>query len=116
MIGPISRVDLRPPGLSSPVLAPTASPQAVNLQSGSAITGGGITAAPDFSSLLGEAIAGVARKLQHAETVAVAGIKGQASTQDVVENVMAAEHTLQAAIAVRDKVVSAYLEISRMAI
>ena len=36
--------------------------------------------------------------------------------QQVVEAVMAAEQTLQSAIAIRDKVVSAYLEISRMAI
>ena len=36
--------------------------------------------------------------------------------QQVVEAVMSAEQTLQAAIAIRDKVVTAYLEISRMAI
>jgi flagellar hook-basal body complex protein FliE len=36
--------------------------------------------------------------------------------QQVVEAVMAAEQALQSAIAVRDKVVSAYLEISRMQI
>jgi flagellar hook-basal body complex protein FliE len=34
----------------------------------------------------------------------------------VVEAVMTAEQTLQGAIAVRDKVVAAYLELSRMQI
>jgi flagellar hook-basal body complex protein FliE len=34
----------------------------------------------------------------------------------VVEAVMAAEQTLQTSVAIRDKVVSAYLEISRMSI
>ncbi|VAV89068.1 Flagellar hook-basal body complex protein FliE [hydrothermal vent metagenome] len=50
------------------------------------------------------------------EMTAIAGIKGQASVQQVVEQVMAAERTLQSTIAVRDKVVAAYQEISRMAI
>jgi flagellar hook-basal body complex protein FliE len=36
--------------------------------------------------------------------------------QTVVERVMAAERTLQAALAVRDKAVSSYLEVSRMQI
>ncbi len=71
---------------------------------------------PDFANLLGEAIAGVAQKLRGAEAVSIAGIRGMASTQEIVEKVMAAEQSLQAAIAVRDKVVSAYTEISRMAI
>jgi flagellar hook-basal body complex protein FliE len=36
--------------------------------------------------------------------------------QQVVEAVMAAEQTLQSSIAIRDKVVAAYLEVSRMQI
>jgi flagellar hook-basal body complex protein FliE len=70
----------------------------------------------DFSSMLGGAIADVAQQLKKAESVSIAGIKGMASTQDVVEQVMQAEQVLQASIAVRDKVVAAYLEISRMQI
>ena len=52
---------------------------------------------------------------RNAETTSVAGIQGSASVQQVVEAVMSAEQTLQAAVAIRDKVVAAYLEISRMA-
>jgi flagellar hook-basal body complex protein FliE len=70
----------------------------------------------DFSSMLGGAIADVAQQLRKAEAVSIAGMKGMASTQDVVEQVMQAEQVLQASIAVRDKVVAAYLEISRMQI
>lgn len=73
-------------------------------------TGGG------FAQLLGDAIAGVAQQLRKAESVSVAGIKGTASTQEVVEQVMIAEQLLQTSIAIRDKVVAAYLEISRMQI
>ena len=50
------------------------------------------------------------------ESSSVAGIQGRASVQQVVEAVMSAEQTLQGAVAIRDKVVAAYLEISRMQI
>jgi flagellar hook-basal body complex protein FliE len=43
-------------------------------------------------------------------------MKGQASLQQVVQAVMMAEQTLQTVVAVRDKVVGAYQEISRMQI
>ena len=49
-------------------------------------------------------------------TTSIAGMRGQASVQQVVDAVMSAEQTLQGAIAIRDKVVSAYLELSRMSI
>jgi flagellar hook-basal body complex protein FliE len=41
---------------------------------------------------------------------------GNADTRQVVDAVMQAEQALQASIAVRDKIVTAYLEISRMSI
>jgi flagellar hook-basal body complex protein FliE len=50
------------------------------------------------------------------EATALAGINGQATTNQVVQAVMTAEQTLQAAIAIRDKVVTAFLEIGRMQI
>lgn len=70
----------------------------------------------DFAALIGQAVADLAHKLRGAEVTSIAGVRGQASMQEVVETVMSAEQSLQAAIAVRDKIVSAYLEISRMAI
>ena len=54
--------------------------------------------------------------LKSGEAAAIAGIQGKVSAQQVVQSIMTAEESLQAAIAIRDKVVSAYQEISRMAI
>lgn len=70
----------------------------------------------DFGSLLGGLFASAANAVKTAEATSISGIKGKASVQQVVEAVMNAEQSLQSAIAVRDKVVTAYLEISRMQI
>ena len=70
----------------------------------------------DFGSFLAQMAADTANTLRAGEATALAGINGQVSTQKVVEAVMATEQTLQSAIAIRDKVVSAFLELSRMSI
>ena len=70
----------------------------------------------DFSSMISQMIANTAEALHKAEGASVAGIHGNASVQNVVEAVLDAEQSLQAAIAIRDKVTAAYLELSRMAI
>jgi flagellar hook-basal body complex protein FliE len=70
----------------------------------------------DFASMLGQLAQNASSTLKAAEAASVAGVRGQASAQQVVEAVMQAEQTLHTAIAVRDKVVAAYLEISRMQI
>ncbi|WP_334150136.1 flagellar hook-basal body complex protein FliE [Hyphomicrobium sp.] len=70
----------------------------------------------DFGTVLGRMTLDAISTLKQGEATAVAGVRGQATTQQVVEAVMASEQTLQASIAIRDKVVSAYLEISRMTI
>ena len=70
----------------------------------------------DFSSMLARMAGDTVDTLKAAEQVSIAGMKDKASVQQVVESVMAAEQSLQTAIAVRDKVVNAYLEVSRMAI
>lgn len=74
------------------------------------------SASADFGAVLGRMITDTADVLRTAEATSIMGVKGQASVQEVVESVLAAEQTLQAAIAIRDKVVAAYLELSRMAI
>jgi flagellar hook-basal body complex protein FliE len=70
----------------------------------------------DFGAMLGQLASNASSVLKTAEAVSMAGIRGQASVQQVVEAVMSAEQTLHGAIAIRDKVVSAYLELSRMSI
>lgn len=74
------------------------------------------THAADFGTVLGKLITETAESLRGAEATAINGITGKAAVQDVVESVLAAEQTLQAAIAIRDKVTATYLELSRMAI
>lgn len=88
-------------------------------QSAGAITGAGAghtVDGPDFASVLADIAASGLRTVETGEATALAGLQGDASVQKVVEAVMSAEQTLKAAIAVRDKVVQAYQEISRMAI
>lgn len=57
-----------------------------------------------------------ADSLKTAETKSMDGMLGKASTREVVEAVMSADQTLQTAMAFRDKIVSAYLEIVKMPI
>jgi flagellar hook-basal body complex protein FliE len=70
---------------------------------------------PDFGSVLADVASQGMQTMRTGEATAISGMQGKASVQQVVEAVMSAEQTLQAAIAIRDKVVSAYQEISRMA-
>jgi flagellar hook-basal body complex protein FliE len=76
----------------------------------------GATAGADFASVLSDIASSSLQTVQAGEAAALSGLQGKASVQQVVEAVMSAEQTLQAAIAIRDKVVAAYQEISRMAI
>lgn len=69
-----------------------------------------------FSAMLGEAAANTMARLGHAETVSLKALQGEADAREVVDAVMSAEQALQAAIAVRDKLVTAYLDVTRMAI
>lgn len=78
-----------------------------------ALTG---SAGADFGEILGKLADGAVNNLKTAEAASIMGVRGQLPTQDVVEAVMNAEKSLQTAIAVRDKVVAAYLDLSRMSI
>lgn len=82
----------------------------------SAVSPGVAAGAPDFGTVLANVAAGAMDTLKAGEAAAIAGLEGKASAQEVVQAVMSAERTLQTALAIRDKVVAAYQEISRMAI
>jgi flagellar hook-basal body complex protein FliE len=56
----------------------------------------------------------LADTLRFAEQAAMNTVAGQGSLQETVATVLEAERTLSAAVAIRDKIVSAYLELSRM--
>lgn len=102
----------------SPSLSAPAAPTTLGTDVTRPVAGGAAPAAAggDFASMLGDLAVKAAGEVRNAETLSIAGVRGQASVQQVVEAVMSAEQTLQTTIAVRDKVVSAYLEISRMSI
>ncbi|EJN06386.1 flagellar hook-basal body complex protein FliE [Phyllobacterium sp. YR531] len=71
---------------------------------------------PSFDNVLSQLASSMSGKLQNAEAVSMKSMTGDVPTRDVVNAVMDAEQSLQTAIAIRDKIVQAYLEISRMPI
>lgn len=70
----------------------------------------------DFGQVLSQIIGGAIDTVKTGEATAIQGLEGSTPAFKVVEAVMAAQRTLQSALAIRDKAVSAYQEISRMAI
>jgi len=75
-------------------------------------TAGGVS----FADMVAQAAGGTIGALKQAEQVSIDALQGKAEMRQVVDAVMSAEQSFQAAVAIRDKIVSAYLEISRMAI
>ena len=69
-----------------------------------------------FGAALATATTNAVDTLHKAEGVSLQAMQGDVETREVVDAVMNAEQTLQAAIAIRDKIVSSYLEVSRMQI
>ena len=57
-----------------------------------------------------------ASSIRTGDSMAIKGIQGQAPVQDVVQAVMQAQTSLQTALAIRDKVVTTYQELTRMSI
>ncbi len=81
-----------------------------------AISGAVSGTGDSFASMLASFSADTVDKMKTSEQMSIAGISGKASTQSVVEAVMAAQESLSTALAVRDKAVSAFQDISRMPI
>lgn len=73
---------------------------------------GGVSFAQYLQQLSSETV----DTMKTAEAVSISGVQGKASVQQVVDAIMAAERTLQTSVAVRDKLIGAYQEISRMTI
>jgi flagellar hook-basal body complex protein FliE len=90
---------------------PIGAPDATAKVGGAAPVGGS-----DFSKVLADMATNTVDALKTGETTAISGIGGGSSVQQVVNSMMNAEQALQTAIAVRDKLISAYQEISRMTI
>jgi flagellar hook-basal body complex protein FliE len=74
------------------------------------------TQGPSFDQALAQVIGSAVDTLQTGEAVAIQGVEGAAAPMKVVESVMAAQRSLQTVLSIRDKAVSAYQEVARMAI
>ena len=72
--------------------------------------------ASDFSSMVADAAQQAVDTVREGDRMALAGLKGQAGLQQVVEATMAMESTVQVSVAVRDKLVEAYQDVMRMPI
>ncbi|MBI1245088.1 MAG: flagellar hook-basal body complex protein FliE [Alphaproteobacteria bacterium] len=70
----------------------------------------------DFGTVLAQAAQNTMQSLKAGEKASLQAIAGKADVGQVVQALSAAETTLQAAVAVRDRVVAAYQEIIRMPI
>ena len=70
----------------------------------------------DFASAMSKAAFDTMSTIKAGETISMDGLAGRAGLQDVVEGVMAAERSFSTAMAVRDKIIGAYLELSRMSV
>jgi flagellar hook-basal body complex protein FliE len=70
----------------------------------------------DFAQTMASMATDALSTLKTGETTAMAGMQGKAPLQQVVQAVMQADQALRTVVAVRDKVVGAYQEISRMQI
>lgn len=69
-----------------------------------------------FASVMSNMAKDTVSTLKGAEAASFAGIKGTMGTREVVDAVMQANQTLQTTVAVRDKIVSAFLDITKMQI
>lgn len=95
---------------------------AVSGAGGGSITesvGGGasnLVSGKSFAEMVERTAGSFVDTLRGAETAATRALQGDGDIRSVVDQVMSAEQSLQAAVAVRDKIVAAYLEVSRMSI
>lgn len=103
--------------LTSGVAGTQASEKSETSLFGTAVTAAASTVVgPTFASVIGDMASDAVNSLQKGEGAAFAGIQGKASTREVVDAMLEADQQLKTAIAVRDKVVQAYLDITKMQI
>ncbi len=76
----------------------------------------GAKKAGDFASLVQDALSNAVQTGKAAEVTSAKNLAGKGELVDVVTALTAAETTLDTIVAVRDRVIQAYQEISRMPI
>jgi len=72
--------------------------------------------AEDFGRILGRLATDAIDVVKTGEAAAIQGLKAEMSPLAVVNSVMAAQQSLHAVLAIRDKAVAAYQEVARMTI
>ncbi len=75
-----------------------------------------LTEGTTFEQALSQAVGSAVDALQSGEALAIQGVEGAAPPMKVVSAVMEAQRSLQSVLAVRDKLVSAWQDVSKMAI
>jgi flagellar hook-basal body complex protein FliE len=83
---------------------------------GAASPGVNATGGADFGQVMNEISGDAIGSLKAAESASIGAMQGTTPVHEVVESIMSAQRSLQSVLAMRDKAVSAYQEISRMAI
>ena len=84
--------------------------------SGAQVASSAASSGGDFGQVMAQVSADAVQSLKTAESMSVDGLEGKANVQGVVQAVMSAQESLQTALAVRDKAVAAFQEITRMSI
>lgn len=92
------------------MLAPSLGPNLSPMQNSNASA----AAACSFGDVLNQVVSQSMNAIRSGESASINGIQGTATTQQVVDSVMSAERSLQTAISIRDKLVSAFQEVTRM--
>ena len=89
---------------------PSITSQATSTAASAASTGG------DFGQMMAQMAGDTVKTLKTAESMSIDGLQGNANVQAVVSAVMAAQESLQTTVAIRDKAVAAFQEVTRMPI
>src|SRR5271166_6031494 len=69
-----------------------------------------------FEQALGQALGAAVDTLKTGEAAAIQGVEGAVPPMRVVESMMDAQRSLQSVLAIRDKLVAAWQDVSKMAI
>lgn len=69
-----------------------------------------------FGDMVSDALKGVVDNVRQSEQVSASAISGKASLADVVSAVNSADVALKSVVAIRDKVIGAYMDIMKMPI
>ena len=103
--------------MAIPAAAAAAYRAAAQMNAGAqAVTPANVSPGGSFSDFLSSAVKDSISTIRQGEHAATAQVQGKANLVDVVNQVNAAELTLDTVVAVRDKVISAYEDIMKMAI